>query len=66
MSVIVHQGENIDMALKRLQREVIREKILEVYKNQVYFITKSAAKIQKRREWKKMKRRRRAAARRVN
>lgn len=66
MSVIVHPGENIDMALKRLQREVIREKILETYKNKVYFVHRSVAKIQKKREWAKMKRRRRSAARRVN
>ena len=30
MSVIVHYNENIDSALKRLHREVLREKILEI------------------------------------
>lgn len=65
MSVIVHSNENIDSALKRLHREVLREKILETYRNKQYRIKKSDLEIQKRREWAKMKRRRRAAARRA-
>ncbi|MBP5204244.1 30S ribosomal protein S21 [bacterium] len=65
MSVIVHSNENIDSALKRLHREVLREKILETYKNKVYRVKKSSLAIEKRREWAKMKRRRRAAARRA-
>lgn len=65
MSVIVHSNENIDSALKRLHREVLREKILETYKNKVYRINKADLKIAKRKEWAKMKRRRRAAARRA-
>ena len=32
MAVIVHANENIDSALKRLHREVMREKILETYR----------------------------------
>jgi ribosomal protein S21 len=64
MAVIVHASENIDSALKRLHREVMREKILETYREKVYRIKKSNLKIQKRREWAKMKRRRRSAARR--
>jgi ribosomal protein S21 len=64
MAVIVHSNENIDSALKRLHREVLREKILETYRNKQYRIKKSDEEIQKRREWAKMKRRRRAAARR--
>ena len=40
MSVIVHSNENIDSALKRLHREVLREKILESYKNKTYRIRK--------------------------
>ena len=63
MSVIVHSNENIDSALKRLHREVLREKILETYKNKAYRIKKADLKIAKRREWAKMKRRRRAASR---
>lgn len=65
MAVIVHANENIDSALRRLHREVLREKILETYRNKVYRIKKSDLEIQKRREWAKMKRRRRAAARRA-
>jgi ribosomal protein S21 len=65
MAVIVHANENIDSALKRLHREVMREKILETYRDNVYRIKKSDLEIQKRREWAKQKRRRRAAARRA-
>jgi ribosomal protein S21 len=65
MAVIVHANENIDSALKRLHREVMREKILETYRDKVYRIKKSDLEIEKRREWAKMKRRRRTAARRA-
>jgi ribosomal protein S21 len=65
MAVIVHANENIDSALKRLHREVMREKILETYRDKVYRIKKSDLEIQKRREWAKQKRRRRTAARRA-
>ena len=65
MSVVVHPNESVDSALKRLHREVLREKILEVYRNKVYFIRASEMDIEKRREWKKMKRRRNAAKRRM-
>lgn len=66
MSVIVHANEAIDNALKRLHREVLREKILETFRERVYFTPQGAAKAEKRREYAKMKRRRRAAARRVS
>lgn len=65
MSVIVHSNENIDSALKRLHREVLREKILETYRNKTYRIREADLKIAKRKEWAKMKRRRRTAARRA-
>jgi ribosomal protein S21 len=65
MAVIVHANENIDSALKRLHREVMREKILETFRDKVYRIKKADLEIQKRKEWAKMKRRRRAAARRA-
>jgi ribosomal protein S21 len=65
MAVIVHASENIDSALRRLHREVLRERILETFRNKVYRIREADLDIQKRREWKKMKRRRRAAARRA-
>ncbi len=64
MAVIVHANENIDSALKRLHREVMREKILETYREKAFRIKPSSLDIQKRREWAKMKRRRRTAARR--
>ena len=65
MSVIVHANENIDSALKRLHREVMREKILETARDKAYRIKKADLKIQKRREWAKQKRRRRTASRRA-
>ncbi|GAB4160137.1 MAG: hypothetical protein Fur003_3800 [Candidatus Dojkabacteria bacterium] len=65
MAVIVHQNESVDSALKRLHREVLREKILETYRNKVYRIKPSLLDIAKRKEWAKMKRRRRTAARRA-
>ncbi len=65
MAVIVHANENIDSALKRLHREVMREKILETYREKVYRVKEADLDIQKRREWAKMKRRRRSARRRA-
>ncbi len=65
MSVIVHSNENIDSALKRLHREVLREKILETYREKQYRVKDADLDIQKRKEWAKMKRRRRSAARRL-
>jgi hypothetical protein len=43
----------------------MREKILETYRNKAYRIRKSTLAADKRREWAKMKRRRRAASRRA-
>ena len=65
MAVIVHANENIDSALKRLHREVMREKILETYREKAYRVKPCVEGVQKRREWAKMKRRRRSAARRA-
>lgn len=65
MAVVVHPNENIDSALKRLHREVLREKILETYRNKVYYVRDAVSKSDKRREWAKMKRRRRTAKRRA-
>ena len=64
MAVIVHANENIDMALKRLHREVLREKILDRARFKAYMVHDSVMEREKRREWKKMKRRRRSARRR--
>lgn len=65
MSVVVHPHENVDSALRRLHREVLREKILEVYRNKQYYIRDAINDAEKRREWRKMKRRRNAAQRRM-
>jgi ribosomal protein S21 len=65
VAVIVHQNENIDSALKRLHREVLREKILELFRNRQYRVKKSDLKIEKKRAWAKTKRRRASARRRV-
>lgn len=63
--VVLHQNENVDAALRRLHREVLREKIIETAKNKMYRIKKSVLKADKRRGWAKMKRRRREASRRA-
>jgi ribosomal protein S21 len=65
MAVSVHKNENLDSALKRLHREVLREKVLEVFRNRRYFVKPSVEGVEKRREWAKQKRRRRTAARRA-
>lgn len=65
MAVIVHPNENIDSALKRLHREVLREQILQVYRDNQYFVSPASLDAAKRKEWKKRKKRRRAAARRA-
>ncbi len=64
MAVIVHANENVDTALKRLHREVLREKVLETAREKAYRVKEVVAEREKRREWAKMKRRRRAARRR--
>ncbi|MBN2101157.1 ribosomal protein S21/MRP21 [Candidatus Dojkabacteria bacterium] len=65
MAVIVHANENIESALKRLHREVIREKVIETAREKQYRIKKSDLEIEKRRLWAKTKRRRRTARRRM-
>lgn len=64
MAVIVHANENIDNALKRLHREVLREKVLETAREKQYLIKRSEVEKEKRRAWAKTKRRRRTAKRR--
>lgn len=64
MAVIVHANENVDAALKRLHREVLREKVLDTAREKAYRLKKVIEEREKRREWAKMKRRRRAARRR--
>ncbi len=64
MAVIVHQNENIDAALKRLHREVLREKVLEDARDKQYRIRRSELIREKKRAWRKTKKRRRTARRR--
>ncbi|MBN1618802.1 30S ribosomal protein S21 [Candidatus Dojkabacteria bacterium] len=64
MAVIVHQNESIESALRRLHREVVREKVLETVRERQYHIDATYDDRQKRREWIKMKKRRRTARRR--
>ncbi|MFH1547057.1 MAG: bS21 family ribosomal protein [bacterium] len=64
MAVIVHPNENIDAALKRLHREVLREKVLEDARDKQYRIKAAELDSEKRRAWKKTKKRRRTARRR--
>jgi len=63
VAVIVHSNENIDSALRRLHREVLREKILETYREKAFRIKKSSLDAEKRRAYAKTKRRRRSASR---
>jgi ribosomal protein S21 len=63
MAVIVHDNENIESALKRLYREVMRERVLEEARDRQYYISDADLEREKRREWKKRKKRRRAAKR---
>lgn len=65
MSIIVHKEEPIDEALKRLHREAIRENIFDVLNKKRYRIPATVERCQKKREWKKRKRRSRAAKRKL-
>ncbi len=63
MSVTVHPNENIDSALRRLQREVMREKVLEEVRKRMYRTKKSEEEAEKRKAYKKTKTRRARARR---
>lgn len=65
MAVIVHSNENIDSALRRLHREVLREKILETYRTKAFRVKDAVLDAEKRRAYAKTKRRRRSASRRA-
>jgi ribosomal protein S21 len=64
MSVVVHDDMPIDLALRLLWREATREGVLEKREEQRYYVPKTAKKHAVRKVYAKMKRRRRAAARR--
>ncbi|MCA9386422.1 30S ribosomal protein S21 [Candidatus Dojkabacteria bacterium] len=66
MSVIVNNKMPIDLALRLLWREATREGIIQTLKDKRYFVPKTTKKHAVRKVYTKMKRRRRAAARRSN
>jgi len=66
MSVIVNEKMPIDLALRLLWREAIRENIIPKLQENRYYISPSQKRHDKKKVYKKMKRRRRAAARRKN
>ena len=66
MSVIVNDKMPIDLALRLLWREATREGIIETLQKFRYHVKPSVRGHQIRKEYIKRKKRRRAAARRVN
>ncbi|MCA9381532.1 30S ribosomal protein S21 [Candidatus Dojkabacteria bacterium] len=66
MSVIVNNKMPIDLALRLLWREATREGIIQTLKDKRYFVPKTAKKHAVKKVYIKMKKRRRAAARRSN
>ena len=66
MSVIVHDDMPIDQALKMLWREANRENIPNELLNNRYRVKSTTKTHEFRKQWAKMKRRRRAAKRRIN
>lgn len=63
MSVVVHDGMSIDLALRLLWREANREGVLEKLEEIRYYVPKTNHVHAKRKVYAKMKKRRRAAAR---
>jgi ribosomal protein S21 len=65
MSVIVHDDMNIDLALKMLWREANREKLFDVVQKNRYRVKPTTERHEFRKKWAKMKRRRKAAKRKL-
>lgn len=65
MSVIVHEDMSIDLALRLLWREAMREGIIEALQENRYYISPSEKKHAKKRVWMKAKKVRRRIARRM-
>ncbi len=65
MSVIVNDKMPIDHALRLLWREATREGIIQKLQDSRYFIPKTAKKHQAKKVFTKIKKRKRAAARRT-
>ncbi len=65
MSVVVHDDMPIDLALKMLWRETNREKLIEVVQKNRYRVKPTAERHEFRKQWAKMKKRRRTAKRKI-
>jgi ribosomal protein S21 len=65
MSVIVHDDMPIEQALKMLWRESNREKLTDTVQKNRYRIKPSFVRHEFRKQWAKMKRRRRSATRKL-
>ncbi|RMD77634.1 30S ribosomal protein S21 [Candidatus Dojkabacteria bacterium] len=64
MSVVVHPDMPIELALRLFWREANREGVFKFREERRYYVPKSVKVHEKKRVYEKMKRRRRAAARR--
>ncbi|MDQ6985889.1 MAG: 30S ribosomal protein S21 [Candidatus Dojkabacteria bacterium] len=64
MSVIVNDEMSIDLALRLLWREATREGVIKKLQENRFFVPKTAKEHDKRKVYVKMKKRRRAFARR--
>jgi ribosomal protein S21 len=64
MSVIVNEDMPVDLALRLLWREATREGIISKLQQNRFFVPKTAKVHEKRKVYKKIKKRKRAAARR--
>ncbi|BCX13830.1 MAG: hypothetical protein KatS3mg085_362 [Candidatus Dojkabacteria bacterium] len=58
MSVIVHEDMSIDLALRLLWREAMREGIIEALQKKRYYIPPSVERHQVKKVWQKAKKRR--------
>lgn len=65
MVVIVREGENLDLAWRRLVREMVSNGVFVEYKKREYYIPPSVLKAEKVRRIKRMKKRRGALKRRL-
>lgn len=63
MSVVVHDGIPIDLALRLLWREATREGVIEKLEEIRYFVPRTDVTHLARKKWAKMKKRRRQASR---
>ncbi|MBN1373981.1 hypothetical protein JW962_01435 [Candidatus Dojkabacteria bacterium] len=62
MAIVVKSNKALDAALSLLQKDVSRERTLEIYHKQMYHTPESVKKHEIEKIWAKGKRRRRSAA----